>query len=158
MPSKPLFHIVLVAPEIPGNTGSIGRTCLALNLQLHLIHPLGFDLNEKALRRAGLDYWKEVNFREYANWEDFLAYHPFKPDSFYFLSKSANKTLFQESFRPDSYFIFGSETKGLEDFFYRQYKNHFLSLPMIGEQVRSLNLSNAVTAVSYEAYRQLSLH
>lgn len=149
------FKIVLVAPEIPGNTGSIGRTCLALDLELILIKPLAFDISEKAVRRAGLDYWKHVNIKTFENFQDFLENEKPPLDQMFFFSKTVKKTLFEAEFKKDCYLIFGSETRGLDDEIMKTYSNSLVSLPMYSEHVRSLNLSNAATAAAYEALRQI---
>jgi tRNA (cytidine/uridine-2'-O-)-methyltransferase len=153
MPKQHDLKIVLFAPEIPGNTGSIGRTCLALNIRLILIKPYGFDLDEKAVRRAGLDYWKHVDLVEYESLEDFFEIE--KPENIYFLSKFATKSYFDAGFKDNSYLVFGRETKGLPDSIPENYPNDLYKLPMFSEHVRSLNLSNAATAVAYEAVRQV---
>lgn len=151
------FNLVLVAPEIPGNTGSLGRTCLALNARLILIHPLGFSLDEKSVRRAGLDYWKHVEITEYKSFDEFLEQEaPLKEDLFFY-SKNAKKLYTKASFKPHQYHIFGSESKGLPTHFFQEYPENFLSLPILSPHVRSLNLSNAATAVCYEVHRQLQL-
>jgi len=149
------FKIVLVAPEIPGNTGSIGRTCVALDLELILIKPLAFDISEKAVRRAGLDYWKYVNLKTYENFEDFLTNEKPTNDKMFFFSKTVEKTLFEAKFSEDCYLIFGSETKGLPKAIMDKYQDSLITLPMYSEHIRSLNLSNAVTAAAYEALRQI---
>ena len=153
---KPVFHLVLVHPEIPGNTGSLGRTALALGARLILIHPLGFSLDEKSVRRAGLDYWKHVDLIEYQNFDEFLEKEGPEPQSLSFFSKNAPKTYFKQSFKRGHYLIFGSESKGLPMSFFRDYPEQFLSLPILSPEVRSLNLSNAATAVAYEAFRQVT--
>ncbi|MGZ3809446.1 MAG: tRNA (cytidine(34)-2'-O)-methyltransferase [Bacteriovorax sp.] len=150
------FKIVLVAPEIPGNTGSIGRTCVALDLELILIKPLAFDISEKAVRRAGLDYWKHVNLKIYENFSEFLEKENPSRDEMFFFSKTATKTLFEAKFKKDCYLVFGSETKGLDPAILKEYSESLVSLPMYSENIRSLNLSNAATAAAYEALRQLS--
>jgi len=150
-----LFKIVLVSPDIPGNTGSIGRTALALNLELILIRPLGFDLSEKAVRRAGLDYWKYVQVKEYENFQEFLEKENPARELLYFFSKNSKENYFSAKFQPGSYLIFGSETKGLAEEYFENYYDRFYLLPMYSDKIRSLNLSNAATAVSYEALRQL---
>lgn len=149
------FKIVLYAPEIPGNTGSIGRTCLALDAELILIKPYGFDLSEKAVRRAGLDYWKHVKIKEYENWEEFLENEKPATDHLYFLSKSAETSIFKADFKRDGYLIFGSETMGLPPELLLEFSSRTFSLPMYDRNIRSLNLSNAATAVAYEALRQI---
>lgn len=150
------FKIVLVAPEIPGNTGSIGRTCVALGLELILIKPLAFDISEKAVRRAGLDYWKHVNLKTFENFQDFLDTEKPPLDKMFFFSKTAKKNLFEANFSIDCYLIFGSETKGLDPEILKTFSESLISLPMYSEHVRSLNLSNAATAAAYEALRQIS--
>lgn len=147
------FSIVLVRPDIPGNTGSIGRTCVALNLRLILIKPLGFDLSEKSLRRAGLDYWKYVDLKVYDSFEDYLEEE--KPLDLFFFSKTVEQNYFQANYTKDCHLIFGSETKGLPKPIMEKYQSQTYSLPMYSEHIRSLNLSNAATAVAYEALRQL---
>lgn len=151
------FNLVLVAPEIPGNTGSLGRTCLALNARLTLIHPLGFSIDEKAVRRAGLDYWKYVSVTEHQSWEEFLEVQKPNPEQMFFFSKNAKKIYTQEKFEKDCTLVFGSESKGLPTEFFQKYPENFLSLPILSPHVRSLNLSNAATAVCYEVHRQLTL-
>lgn len=156
MNDQSLFNIVLVAPEIPGNTGSIGRTCVALNLHLHLhlIHPLGFDLSEKAVRRAGLDYWKYVRLSEYQSWQDFLEQRT--PSTMIFYSRFSQENHFYKApYQNDCYLIFGSETLGLPKDILETYQDSCYALPTFSEQIRSLNLSNVVTAASYEALRQI---
>ncbi|MDD4973615.1 MAG: tRNA (cytidine(34)-2'-O)-methyltransferase [Bacteriovorax sp.] len=150
------FKIVLVAPEIPGNTGSIGRTCVALNLELILIKPLAFDITEKAVRRAGLDYWKHVNIKTYENFEDFLVNEKPEVEQMFFFSITAKTTHFEAKFKKDCYLIFGSETKGLDDHILKDYSEKLITLPMYSEHIRSLNLSNAATAAAYEAIRQIN--
>lgn len=149
------FKIVLVAPEIPGNTGSIGRTAVALDLELILIKPLAFDIDEKAVRRAGLDYWKYVKLKIYESFEDFLEQEKPAPEKMFLFSRFATKPLFKVDITKDSYLIFGSETKGLS----AEIKDHFsaqlVTLPMNSEHIRSLNLANAATAAAYEALRQI---
>ncbi len=150
------FKIVLVAPEIPGNTGSIGRTAVALDLELILIKPLAFDISEKAVRRAGLDYWKYVNLKTYENFDEFLAAENPSHEKMFFFSKTVEKTLFEAKFTTDCYLIFGSETKGLPKDIMEKYQKNLITLPMYSEHIRSLNLSNAVTAAAYEALRQIT--
>lgn len=150
------FKIVLVAPEIPGNTGSIGRTCVALDLELILIKPLAFDIDEKAVRRAGLDYWKYVHLKTFENFSEFLEKENPARDQMFFFSKTAKKNLFEAKFQKDCYLIFGSETKGLDPAILSEYSEELVGLPMFSEHIRSLNLSNAATAAAYEALRQIS--
>ena len=152
--SSPLCHVVLVRPEIPGNTGSIGRTCVALNMALILIRPLGFDLGEKAVRRAGLDYWRHLELVEYASFGEFVAQR--KPRAMSFYSKSAAVPFYSYCYERECYLVFGNESEGLSLELRQQYQDQFFSLPLYSKYVRSLNLANAVTAVAYEALRQIS--
>jgi tRNA (cytidine/uridine-2'-O-)-methyltransferase len=149
--------IVLYAPEIPGNTGSIGRTCVALGLRLVLIKPYGFSIDEKSLRRAGLDYWKHVNLKEYENFEEFLNLEKPQLAELCFFSK-LGKNIYEEShvFSSRTFLIFGSETKGLPQEIFKMYSTRLYSLPMYSEHVRSLNLANAATTISYELLRQVN--
>jgi tRNA (cytidine/uridine-2'-O-)-methyltransferase len=149
-----MFNIVLHSPEIPGNTGSIGRTCIALNLRLILIKPLGFDLSEKALRRAGLDYWKHVNLSIYENFQEYLEKE--NPKSIFFFSKTSPKVYFEAPFEKDCHLVFGSETKGLPLEILSKFAPQTYCLPMFSDKVRSLNLSNVATTVAYEALRQIN--
>ncbi len=153
---KPLpLSIVLYTPDIPGNTGSIGRTCVALGMRLILIRPLGFDIDEKAVRRAGLDYWKYVDLVIYDNWDQFLEKEAPQDSQLFFFSKTAqSQYYYQAQFNSNSYLVFGSETKGLPQHIFETYPQNMYSLPMFSEHIRSLNLSNAATAVMYEALRQ----
>lgn len=151
---KETMKIVLVHPEIPGNTGTIGRTCVALDLELILIHPLGFDLSEKAVRRAGLDYWQHVRLSEYESWSAFLADRA-PPDDHLFLFEQdgAGGTVYAPDYPPDAYLIFGRETKGLPAEVLEGRANQTFRLPMRSPHIRSLNLANAATAVIYQAMR-----
>lgn len=149
------FKIVLVAPEIPGNTGSIGRTCVALDLELILIKPLAFDISEKAVRRAGLDYWKHVNLKVYENWNEFIENEKPVKENMFFFSRFATKPLFKATIKKNCFLIFGSETKGLPKEIKEEYIDQLVTLPMSSEHIRSLNLSNAATAAAYEALRQI---
>jgi len=153
--SETLFNVVLVTPEIPGNTGSIGRTCVGLNLHLHLIKPYGFDLSEKAVRRAGLDYWQHVTISEYESWEDFLTQNKPNPENLFFFSKFGEKTYFDGKYEQNCYLIFGSETMGLPLKITESFEGRLYHLPMYTDKIRSLNLSNAATAACYEALRQI---
>jgi tRNA (cytidine/uridine-2'-O-)-methyltransferase len=149
------FKIVLVAPEIPGNTGSIGRTAVALDLELILIKPLAFDIDEKAVRRAGLDYWQHVQLKTYESWDDFIAAERPAPEKMFLFSRFATRPLFEVKITKDSYLIFGSETKGLPQAVKDQFADQLVTLPMNSEHIRSLNLANAATAAAYEALRQI---
>lgn len=152
------FKIVLVAPEIPGNTGSIGRTCVALDLELILIKPLAFDISEKAVRRAGLDYWKHVKLTVYETWEEFIEKENPVHDQMFLFSRFATRPLFDVKIKSNCYLIFGSETKGLPENIKNEFVDQLVTLPMYSEHIRSLNLSNCATAAAYEALRQISFH
>lgn len=161
MENNSKFKIVLHAPEIPGNTGSIGRTCVALNLELILIKPYGFDLSEKAVRRAGLDYWKHVQIKEYENWDEFYQFECPSIDQLIFIENNLDnekKSFFDAKFSKDCYIIFGSETKGTPLSILEQFKENIFELPMYSDKIRSLNLSNTVTTVAYEGLRQIEFH
>ncbi len=149
-----MIHIVLVEPEIPQNTGNISRTCAATGCALHLIKPLGFSIDEKAVRRAGLDYWKYLNLTVHESYEDFERAEGGK-GKFYFCSTKAKQTYSDCDYRTDKplYFIFGRETRGLPERILKQHPNDCIRIPMIAD-ARSLNLSNSVAIVAYEALRQ----
>lgn len=150
------MDIVLVNPEIPQNTGSIARTCAATGTPLHLVGKLGFDISEKAVRRAGLDYWPQVRLQTHASFEDYLT--ACKPHNLWLISKYGERLYWEASFESQDALIFGSETKGLGPDFLSSYPNNqILRIPMSSKHVRSLNLSNAVSIVLYEALRQLAL-
>jgi len=148
------ISIVLFQPEIPGNTGSIGRTCVALGMRLILIKPYGFDLSEKAVRRAGLDYWKHVNITEYETFKDFLGGESPDHKNLFFFENDGASNYFEAPFNNDSYLIFGAETKGLSKEIYENFHDHMYYLPMNSEHIRSLNLSNVATTVAFEALRK----
>jgi tRNA (cytidine/uridine-2'-O-)-methyltransferase len=148
-----MLHVVLVEPEIPQNCGNIARTCAATGAVLHLIRPLGFDISEKAVRRAGLDYWNLVDVRDYDNLEDFFAKNDVK--QMWCLSTKAPRSYAEADFQDGCYLFFGKETKGLPEPFLEEHRDACIRLPM-REEARSLNLSNAVAITVYEAMRQLS--
>lgn len=149
------FKIVLFAPEIPGNTGSIGRTCVALNLELILIKPYGFEIDEKAVRRAGLDYWKHVQLKEFNSWEDFLIKEKPDPQKLLFFENNGEKLFYDAPYSKDCYLIFGGETKGIPYEVENTYQSQIYRLPMFSQEIRSLNLSNVATAVAFECLRHL---
>lgn len=155
MQNKPRFKIVLFAPEIPGNTGSIGRTCVALNLELILIKPYGFDIDEKAVRRAGLDYWKHVQLKEFESWEDFLLRENPDRSKLFFYENNGEKLHYEAPYSEDCYLIFGGETKGIPYQVEDEFRSQLYRLPMYSDEIRSLNLSNVATAVAYECLRHL---
>lgn len=147
-----MFQVVLVAPEIPQNTGSIGRICVNLGATLHLIRPLGFSIDEKQVRRAGLDYWPHLDVHEHETWARFLD--AVKPERMHFASTKTDRSLWDVEFSAGDTLVYGRESAGLDPEFHQLYKEHFFAIPMPGEHHRSLNLSNAVAISCFEAYRQ----
>ena len=147
-----MLNIVLVEPEIPQNCGNIARTCAATGCRLHLVRPLGFDVSEKAVKRAGLDYWHLVDVRDYENLSDFFRRNEVK--RMWCLSTKAPRRYTEAEFRDGDYLFFGKETKGLPESFLEAHREACIRLPMRSE-ARSLNLSNAVAITVYEALRQL---
>ena len=145
------LNIVLYEPEIPANTGNIGRTCVATGTKLHLIEPLGFSLSEKALKRAGMDYWSQLEVERYVNYEDFLQRNP--GAKIYMATTKAKKIYSEASYEPDCYIMFGKESVGIPEEILVEHPEECVRIPMIGE-TRSLNLSNSVAIVLYEALRQ----
>lgn len=145
------LNIVLLEPEIPSNTGNIGRTCVATGTRLHLIEPLGFRLNEKAIKRAGMDYWKDLDVTTYINYEDFLERNP--GAKIYMATTKGKKTYTEVAYEPDCYLMFGKESAGIPEEILVQNQERAVRIPMIGD-IRSLNLSNSVAIVLYEALRQ----
>ena len=150
------FHIVLVAPEIPANTGNIARTCLATGAHLHLIKPLGFQIDDRSLRRAGLDYWKDVQVHVWDCLDDFFASQPAGARN-YFLTTKTQAPYYQADFQPGDTLIFGRETKGLPESLLAANSDRCLTIPMT-QQTRSLNLSVSVGIVLFEAIRQQNVH
>ena len=148
-----MLNIVLVEPEIPQNCGNIARTCAATGARLHLIRPLGFDISEKAVKRAGLDYWNLVEVFDYENLEDFFSKNDVK--QMWCLSTKAPRCYTEAEFEDECYLFFGKETKGLPEDFLEQHREECIRLPM-RDAARSLNLSNSVAIVLYEALRQLN--
>ena len=157
--SEPPFHIVLVRPEIPQNTGSIARLAAATRSRLHLVGPLGFSLEDRYLKRAGLDYWPLVDLRVYQDWDEFAVIQQERTSSsnFKYFSTHAEKTHLQADFRRDNFLIFGSETKGLGRKFLESRRQSAYRIPIFERSVRSLNLANAVSIIVYEALRQTGL-
>ena len=145
------LNIVLFEPEIPANTGNIGRTCVATGTRLHLIEPLGFRLNEKALKRAGMDYWKDLDVTTYIDYADFLEKNP--GARIYMATTKAKKTYTEVLYEPDCYIMFGKESAGIPEEILVENQETAIRIPMIND-VRSLNLGNSVAIVLYEALRQ----
>jgi tRNA (cytidine/uridine-2'-O-)-methyltransferase len=151
--TDPRMKMVLVTPEIPYNTGAIGRTCVALNLELILIKPYGFSLDEKSVRRAGTDYWKHVNLSEYDSWDDFMAQRKPPRDHLYFFEEVGAQSLYVPDYHPDGYLVFGCESAGLPPAVLDGMDDRVFHLPMLDKRVRSLNLANVATAVIFQAMR-----
>jgi tRNA (cytidine/uridine-2'-O-)-methyltransferase len=150
------MDIVLVEPQIPQNTGSIARTCAATDTPLHLVGPLGFDLSEKAVRRAGLDYWPHVKLARHGTWEGYIETR--QPRKVWLFSKFGTRVYHSADFGINDALVFGSETKGLGEEFLSGYpSDQILRIPIVTDYVRSLNLSNAVSIALYEARRQLGM-
>ena len=146
-----MLNIVLMEPEIPANTGNIGRTCVATGSRLHLIEPLGFRLDEKSLRRAGMDYWKDLDVTTYINYEDFLEKNP--GAKLYMATTKAEKMYTEIRYEPDCYIMFGKESAGIPEEILVDYEETCIRIPM-EPSIRSLNLSNSVSVILYEALRQ----
>ena len=145
------LNIVLLEPEIPANTGNIGRTCVATGTKLHLIEPLGFSLSEKALKRAGMDYWKDLDVTTYLDYEDFVEKNP--NAKIYYATTKALKTYADIQYEEDCYIMFGKESAGIPEEILMEHKENCIRIPMIND-IRSLNLSHSVAIVLYEALRQ----
>ena len=148
------LNIVLFEPEIPANTGNIGRTCVATGTSLHLIEPLGFSLSEKALKRAGMYYWQDLDVHTYINWEDFCEKNP--GAKIYYATTKARHVYSDVHYESDCYIMFGKESAGIPEEILKENPDTCVRIPMIGE-TRSLNLSNSVAIVLYEALRQNEL-
>lgn len=148
----PLLNIVLVEPEIPNNTGNIGRTCVGTNSRLHLIEPLGFDISDKQVKRSGLDYWPDLDLLLHSNWSDFEKKVK-SPNRMWFFTTKTQKPLFEAKFEVGDYLVFGRETKGLPAEILKKYDAQALTLPMYGP-IRSYNLANSVAVAVYEATKQ----
>ena len=145
------LNIVLHQPEIPQNTGNIGRTCVAVGARLHLIEPLGFLLNEKALKRAGMDYWHELDVSTYVNYQEFLEKNP--EAKINYATTKGRKLYSDVAYEPDCYLMFGKESGGIPEEILKEHPDTCIRIPMLGD-TRSLNLSNAAAIVTYEALRQ----
>ena len=148
---KNMLNIVLFEPEIPANTGNIGRTCVATGTRLHLIEPLGFRINEKSLKRAGMDYWKDLDVTTYINYQDFLDKNP--GAKIYMATTKAHKVYTEVDYEQDCYIMFGKESAGIPEEILVDHEEDCMRIPMIGD-IRSLNLGNSVAIVLYEALRQ----
>lgn len=149
---EPFLNIVLYQPEIPYNTGNIGRLCVGLDSKLHLIEPLGFKITDKMLKRAGLDYWDKLDYEIYSSLKEFFSRNTSL--NFYFASTKAERSFYKAEFRKGDYLIFGKETGGLPEEFHSVHRNKGLMIPM-SDKIRSINLCNSVAVLMYEAYRQI---
>lgn len=145
------LNIVLHQPEIPANTGNIGRTCVATGTRLHLIEPLGFRLNEKSIKRAGMDYWDDLEVIRYTNYEEFLEKNP--DAKIYYATTKAKHTYTEVNYEPDCYIMFGKESGGIPEEILVEHPEECIRIPML-DSIRSLNLSNSVAICLYEALRQ----
>lgn len=145
------MNVVLFEPQIPANTGNVARLCVITGCKLHLIRPLGFFVDDKHLKRAGLDYWEHVDYIIHNSWDDFVA--NCKPQRLFLVETGSQKLYTDVSYQFGDYLVFGSESKGISSAILREYPNNHISLPMINP--RSLNLSNSVAITVYEAWRQL---
>ncbi len=145
------LNIVLHEPEIPSNTGNIGRTCACTGASLHLIEPLGFHLSEKAIRRSGMDYWQDIDLHRYLDYEDFLSRNP--EARIYYATTKAPRAYTEVLFDDDCFIMFGKESAGIPEHILKEHPEDCIRIPMLGES-RSLNLSNSVAIVTYEALRQ----
>jgi tRNA (cytidine/uridine-2'-O-)-methyltransferase len=152
--ASPPFSVVLLRPEIPHNTGAIGRLCVGLGVPLHLVRPLGFALDDRSVARAGLDYWPFLDVRLHDTWEDYLA--AARPVRCRFLSTRGTRSVYACQFARGDALVFGNESSGLPEDFYARYRSELFRIPMPGEHGRSLNLANAVSVAAYECYRQLA--
>lgn len=152
--NEEVFHIVLVEPEIGANTGNIGRTCVGLKAKLHLVGKLGFELSDRQLKRAGLDYWPHLDFVHHATWDDWWRTVP-DPSRVFFFSTKAKSSLYETQFQKGDWLVFGKETKGLAPEVLEKFPQQLRSIPMTGP-VRSLNLATAVAIAVFEGHRQTS--
>ncbi len=148
-----MLGIVLVQPEIPGNTGAVGRTCVALDAELILIHPLGFQLSDARVKRSGLDYWPHVRLTEFASWDAFVAERQPRDDQLFLFEEHGSQSFYDADYPADALLVFGRETKGIPEDIWRRYPDRQLHLPMRSRVIRSLNLANTVAAAAYQALR-----
>lgn len=146
-----MINVVLVEPEIPQNTGNIGRTCVAVGAALHLIEPLGFDISEKAVKRAGMDYWDKINLHVYKNYKDFAEKN--QGISLYMATTKALRTYADVDYQENAFIMFGPESRGIPEDILKQNRENCIRIPML-ETIRSLNLSNSAAVILYEALRQ----
>ncbi|MFN4019760.1 MAG: tRNA (cytidine(34)-2'-O)-methyltransferase [Erythrobacter sp.] len=145
--------IILVQPEIPGNTGAVGRTCVALDMELILIHPLGFEISDKRVKRSGLDYWPHVRLAEYASWDAFIAARSPRADQLFLFEEYGSRSFYQPDYPDDAFLVFGQETRGIPADIIDRHADRLFRLPMRSGVIRSLNLANTVAAAAYQALR-----
>jgi len=150
------FSICLLRPEIPHNTGAIGRLCVGLGVRLNLVRPLGFHLDDRSVARAGLDYWPYLDLAIHDTWEEYLASE--QPRRVFFLSTRGERSLYDCAFAPGDALVFGNESSGLPGEFYDRYRERLFRIPMPGEHARSINLANAVSSAAYECFRQIGVN
>jgi tRNA (cytidine/uridine-2'-O-)-methyltransferase len=148
-----MLNVVLIEPEIPPNTGNVARLCAATNCVLHLVGPLGFEFNDRTLKRSGMDYWQQVKYHTWDNLDTFMKSMDSK--SFFLLSSKAKQSIYEVKFSPEDYLIFGRETKGLPESLLERHAQRALTIPMPNAEARCLNLATSVGIVVYEALRQL---
>ncbi len=149
---EPFYHVTLVAPEIPQNTGNIGRICCCTECRLHLVEPVSFSLDDKYVRRSGMDYWQHVDFMRHRTWDELLRTANGAP--MYFFSTHATKLYWDCPMEPGAFLVFGSEGSGLPAHFHEEYADRFYTIPMPGNFNRSLNLANSVGIAIYEGLRR----
>lgn len=149
-----MVNIVLLEPEIPQNTGNIARTCAAIGADLHLIHPLGFEMSDKYMKRAGMDYWHHVNCREWPDWQTFIS--QCEPKRLWVIESGSEKLYTDVSYHAGDYLLFGRETRGIPESICAKFAERWVTIPMPNPAARSLNLSNCVAIAAFEAVRQLT--
>lgn len=149
-----MFSVVLIKPEIPHNTGAIGRLCVGLGVPLHLVRPIGFQLDDRAVARAGLDYWPYLEIHVHDTWQAYLQ--EVKPSRLLMLSTHGERSLYECDFKTGDALVFGNESSGLPKDFYERYRENLFKIPMPGEHARSINLANAVSIAAYECYRKIT--
>lgn len=147
------LSVVLVQPEIPHNTGAVGRTCVALDMELVLIHPLGFEITDKQVRRSGLDYWQHVRLSQFESWDEFVAERCPRRDQLFLFEEYGRRSFQETEYPDDAYLVFGRETKGLPETIAEPLADRLFRLPMRSQHIRSLNLSNTVAVAAYQALR-----
>ena len=148
-----MLGIVLIQPEIPGNTGAVGRTCVALDAELILIHPLGFVLSDARVKRSGLDYWQHVRLAEFCSWDDFADTRRPRPDQLFLFEEDGSQSFYDAAYPDDALLVFGRETSGIPEDIWRRHPGRQFHLPMRSQHIRSLNLANTVAAAAYQALR-----